>query len=248
MNAPRRSLALAAALLAAACNTAPPASGPPATTPPAPAGPTVTIDQVPGHAGLTQDTAPKSDPRLVPAEAYIRTYLSFFGYLYPGDLQTHEFPGGYNGLFDSWQQYTAALGLPNYASDLPRGLQTNLIMVATFERLGIALCDRAVERDLKSGVPVSQRGIFAFDVPPSDMKNPGLVDEAGFGPRFDVLHTTFLGYPAALAPTDRTKRFFDVYTKVASMHDPKKSKLTAGEAGWAAVCYGLIRHPEFHLY
>ena len=24
--------------------------------------------------------------------------------------------------------------------------------------------------------------------------------------------------------------------------------LTPAQNGWASVCYGLVRHPEFHLY
>ena len=65
--------------------------------------------------------------------------------------------------------------------------------------------------------------------------------------RFDILHRTFLSYPAAMAPTDRTTRFFALYKDILAKHDPKTSKFTATEAGWAAVCSGLLRHPEFHL-
>src|SRR4051794_25389612 len=95
---------VAAALVLGACNRTQPAAAPPAP----PSGPTVTIDQIPGHDTVAQDNAQKEEPRLVPAEAYIRTYLSLFGYLYPGDLQQREFPANYNKLFDTWQQYTAA--------------------------------------------------------------------------------------------------------------------------------------------
>lgn len=238
-------LVLVAAIGVAGCQKSP---APPASV--KPQAPATTIEQVPGHQGLAQDNTKKEEPRLVPAEAFVRTYLSLFGYLTPGEFQTKEFPGGYNGLFNTWQQYVTALGLPTYATDLPRVEETNLIMVAAFERVGIALCDKALEKDLKSNTPMEQRKIYAFDLPPGDPKVPqsGVLDRAAFAPRFDVLHTTFLGYPAALAPTDRESRFFDVYTRVAAMHDATKSKFTATEAGMAAVCYGLIRHPEFHLY
>ena len=69
--------------------------------------------------------------------------------------------------------------------------------------------------------------------------------------KFDVLHRTFLGYPVSLAPTDRVNRFFKLYTDVVAAHGAMgapKSRFTPAEAGWAAMCYGLIRHPEFHLY
>ena len=35
--------------------------------------------------------------------------------------------------------------------------------------------------------------------------------EAEFAERFDVLHRTFLGYPAALATRDRTGAYFKLY-------------------------------------
>ena len=69
--------------------------------------------------------------------------------------------------------------------------------------------------------------------------------------RFDLLHKRFLGYPAKLAETDRTARFFDLYTELETRHAAKgavKSKFSPSEAAWAGVCYGLVRHPEFHLY
>jgi hypothetical protein len=121
--------------------------------------------------------------------------------------------------------------------------------VATFERLGVALCDRALEHDLKAPKgqelpPIHERLVFAFDVP------RGPVDAAAFAPRFDVLHRTFLGYPASLAPPARMARFFQLYRDIVAGHakaEPK-SRFTPDEAGWAAVCYGLVRHPEFHLY
>ncbi|WP_437742083.1 hypothetical protein WME73_42910 [Sorangium sp. So ce302] len=40
-------------------------------------------------------------------------------------------------LFDSWGDYLAALGLPDHGLDLPRATQTNALMLAAFERLGI---------------------------------------------------------------------------------------------------------------
>ena len=208
-----------------------------------PTAPSVTLDQVPGHESLAQDTTHKESPRLVPAEAYIRTYLTLFGGLTALQTQTQLTAGG-SGLFDTWTAYLGALGLPNYATDMSRNTQTNALMVASFERLGIALCDKALEKDLKStpAVAVDKRMIYTFDVPAT------AVDEAGFADRFSKLHRKFLGYPAKLAPTDRTARFFALYNETIKNHNPTRSRFTAVDAGWAAVCQGLIRHPEFQLY
>jgi hypothetical protein len=198
---------------------------------------------------LSEDTAPKEDLRLVPTEAYMRTYLQLFGGLAPLDAQKRARGGDGSQLFDTWDDYVSALGLPDYRFDIPRQTQTNALMVATFERLGVALCDRAIEHDLRAPKggelpPMSERLIFAFDVP------KGEVDAAAFGPRFDTLHRTFLGYPASLAPPQRVARFYQLYRDIEAGHAKaeKKSRFTPAEAGWAAVCYGLVRHPEFHLY
>ncbi|HLM76071.1 MAG TPA: hypothetical protein VK459_25370 [Polyangiaceae bacterium] len=205
---------------------------------------------IPGHDSLDQDTAPKESQRMVPPEAYLRTYLQIFGGMKPLEVQADAKKLINNKnvlLFDTWGDYLALLGLPDYASDIPRTTQTNALMLSTFERLGVTLCDRAIERDLKAvpPVPVADRRVFAFEVPQD------AIDQAGFAERFDVLHRTFLGYPAALATTDRTAKFFALYqgafTKY-SADDAPASRLTPAEVGWASVCYGLIRHPEFHLY
>lgn len=200
-------------------------------------------------ASVAEDSAPKNDLRLVPPEAYMRTYLQIFGGLVPMDAQKRARGGDGAQIFDTWDDYVSALGLPDYRLDIPRQVQTNALMVATFERLGIALCDRAVEHDLMTikgaaPPPIAQRLVFAFDAPPT------VVDAQGFAPRFDVLHRTFLGYPAAMAPPDRMGRFFQLYQDTAAGHakaDPK-SRFNPTQAAWAAVCYGLVRHPEFHLY
>jgi hypothetical protein len=192
------------------------------------------------------DTTPKTDLRMVPPEVYLRTYLRLFGGLAPTDAQKAARGAQGGALFDSWDDYVSALGFPDYRLDIPRQAQTNAFMIATFERLGVALCDRAVEHDLRARppLPVEQRLLFAFDLP------PGIVDRAAFDPRFDVLHRTFLGYPAALAPSERVPRFFQLFREISSLHPQAspKSKFTSAEAGWAAVCYGLVRHPEFQLY
>jgi hypothetical protein len=205
--------------------------------------PSLVPPPVPMHS-LPQDVTPKDEPRLVPAEAYLRSYLELFGGVLPLDAQKKARGNDGAQLFDTWDDYFAALGFPDYRLDLPRGQVTNALMVATFERVGVALCDRAVEHDLKgaSPPPVAQRAIFAFEAsdPP---------DAAAFAPKFDVLHRTFLGYPAKLAPQERTARFFQLYEDVKKHHAAvKKTRFSPSEAAWASVCYGLVRHPEFHLY
>ena len=234
--------------------------------------PAVPVASIPGHGAVAQDTSPKEDLRLVPAEAYMRTYLELFGGLAPLEVQRRARGAEGSALFDTWDEYVAALGLPDYRSDLPRSGQTNALMIATFERLGAALCDRALEHDLrpfspvavttpggapkplekptkpapKNLLPVTDRIVFAFEVP----EGPA-IDLAAFTARFDVLHRTFLGYPAALAPPTRVGRFKALYDATVARHlaqGAAPSRLSPAEAGWSAVCQGLVRHPEFHLY
>ena len=197
-------------------------------------------------AVAAEDTAPKEDLRMVPPEVTMRTYLRLFGALAPLAFQREARGGDGASLFDTWDDYVAALGFPDHRLDVPRQTQTNALMVATFERIGVALCDRALEHDWRGAPPkpVPERVIFAFDPP------RGEVSPAAFAAPFDVLHRTFLGYPAALAPPERTERFYALYESIAKGHAraAPRSRFTPDEAGWAAVCYGLVRHPEFHLY
>jgi hypothetical protein len=85
--------------------------------------------------------------------------------------------------------------------------------------------------------------VYAFDL---TAKEPS---DSEFAERFDVLHRTFLGYPAALAEV-RVARYLEVYRDVVTRHSVPgtSSRFTPQQSGWAAVCYGLARHPEFHLY
>jgi len=199
-----------------------------------------------------EDTAPKEDLRLVPPEVYMRTYLQLFGGLVPIDAQKRARGGDGAALFDTWDDYVSALGFPDHRFDIPRQTQTNALMIATFERLGVALCDRAVEHDLRGAKgakaagppPAPSRVVFAFE----PVRGP--MEAAAFAPRFDVLHRTFLGYPSSLAPPERTARFFELYRETVAHHAAlaPRSRFSPEEAAWAAVCYGLVRHPEFHLY
>jgi hypothetical protein len=135
--------------------------------------------------------------------------------------------------------------VPDYAVDIPRAPQTNALMLAAFERIGVALCERAVQNDLRGAVATNDRVLFRFELPAGGR---ALTDEE-FGARFDVLHRRILGYPAALAPASRIPRFRTLYQGAVTRHaDAGARSFNGPEAGWASVCEGLVRHPEFHLY
>jgi hypothetical protein len=192
---------------------------------------------LPAHQTKLLDTTPKERRRMVPPEVYLRAYLGWFGGLVPLDVQNRARA---RGLFDAWDDYLSALGLPDYKTDLPRQTQSNTLMLATLGRLGEALCVRAAEHDLHAKTPLEQRVVFAFEVAPGD-------DDAAFAARFDVLHRTFLGYPARLAPGDRVAKFHALFQEVAARHTAK-GPLTADETAWVAVCTALVQHPEAELY
>jgi hypothetical protein len=189
--------------------------------------------QLPAPSASMIDTTPKARRRMVPPEVYLRAYLTWFGGLAPLNVQNNARP---KGLFDAWDDYLAALGLPDYKIDLPRQTQSNTLMLATLGRLGEALCIRAAEHDLHSKTPIEQRVVFAFDI------------KDDFAASFDVLHRTFLGYPVRLAPPDRVERFHTLFTQVASRHAGAKQPLSPEETAWAAVCTALVQHPEAELY
>ena len=225
---------LGAWLTLSACYQAPGTDGA------APQPPTVKLTDVPGHEGLV-DGRHKDGPRMLAGESYLRSYMMLFGDISPAEVARAARGAEGNELFVSWKSHLGALGLPDYGADIARGAESNTIMLATYERLGVALCDRAAERDLKSA---RDRRVFDFDL----AKDP--LDRAAFDAGFDVLHRTFLGYPASLA-SGRGDRFFRLYSDVLARHaapGAAPSKLTPPEAGWSVVCYGLVRHPEFHLY
>ena len=201
------------------------------------------VEDLPGHESLRVDNSHKEGPRTLSAESYIRSYLFLFGGLSPLASQTALRGSGAsvdNSLFDTWSDYLGALGMPDYREDVARSTQTNALMIATFERIGVALCDRATEHDLKNGATPTT--IFTFK------KTAALPTRAEFDERFDALHRRFLGYPAKLATTDRGTRFFTLFTSASGAAPDAGVRLTGQDAGWTAVCYGLIRHPEFHLY
>ena len=188
--------------------------------------------QLPAFDEVAIDTTPKERRRMVPPEVYLRAYMTWFGGLAPLDVQNRAKPRGKN-LFDAWDDYLAALGLPDHRVDVPRQTQSNTLMLATLGRLGEALCARAAEHDLHA--KQAPRVVFDFD------------PAAGFDAGFDVLHRTFLGYPAKLAPDGRVARFHALFDAVAQ-HHTKKQPLTPDEMAWAAVCTALVQHPEAELY
>ena len=195
---------------------------------------------LPAPQTIAIDTTPKERRRMVSPEVYLRAYLAWFGGLVPLDVQNRARP---KGLFDAWDDYLSALGLPDYKIDLPRQTQSNTLMLATLGRLGEALCTRAAEHDLHGKVAADTRVVFAFDAPPHPSAEQ-------FADGFEILHRTFLGYPSKLAPPDRVARYFALYSGVALRHADLKGKpaLTADELGWVAVCAALVQHPEAELY
>jgi hypothetical protein len=216
----RFALALA---LAAACGR------PDAISPGAPA-------PMPARHTVVLDQRPKQRRQMVPAEVILRAYLTWFGGLAP--IEVVQRAHGHN-LFDQWSYYLAALGLPDYHVDAPRISQSNTVMLAALGRLGEALCVRSVEHDLRERPPLAARVVFAFD----PVEHP---TRAQFAIGFDVLHLTFLGYPADLAPPERLDRFYTLFQQVVARH--RDQLLSPDQLGWAAVCAALVQHPETELY
>jgi len=100
----------------------------------------------------------QDQPRVLPAETYIRSYLHLFG--------RPLARGGAKGAARKRRQRPL-----RHVERLPRvdgharlsgrhtpRSQTNTLMLATFERLGIALCDRALEHDWAVSAPRSSSG------------------------------------------------------------------------------------------
>lgn len=239
---------IAALAFTLGCNSTPAPSAPPVVDPgparPAQITPTP-VAEIPGHESLAQDHTPKEPPRLMPAETLIRSYLTLFGGLSPQALQARLRGTDNANLFDTWADYLSALGVPDYAVDIPRAPQTNTLMLAAFERIGVALCERAVQADLRGSPAPAARVLFRFELPAGGRA----LTDAEFDERFDVLHRRVLGYPAALAPSGRVPRFRELYRGAVARHADAGARTFNGpEAGWASVCEGLVRHPEFHLY
>jgi hypothetical protein len=162
----------------------------------------------------------------------------WFGGLAPHDVQLRA---RNHDVISQWHDEIGALGLPDHAFDFPRATRSNAVMAAEIARLGEALCVLAAEHDLAGGKrPISTRTVFAFEPTPAPTREQ-------FAPSFDVLHRTFLGYPLALAPSDRLDRFYALYQHVAGRHAAGHD-LTADETAWVAVCTALVSHPEATIY
>jgi hypothetical protein len=188
----------------------------------------------PGHPAIAGPGAPRA--QMLPAEAMLRAYLTWFGGLTPEQVVQRAHG---DDRFDAWSYYLAALGLPDHHVDAPRVSQSNTVMVAALGRLGEALCAYAAEHDLHDHPPLPARAVFAFEPVAGPTRD-------AFAAGFDVLHQTFLGYPARLAPADRVDRFHALYRQVAARHP--RGRLTADETAWVAVCTALVQHPEAELY
>lgn len=195
------------------------------------------VQNAPRRSGTGASPVSSSQPRLVPPEAFLRAYLSWFGVVLPNDAFLRARG---DDLFDRWPDYIAALGLPDDHADTPRITRSNTVMLAAVGRLGEALCVRSAQRDLHEHTALDKRTLFAFDV----IAHPTL---AQFSAMFDVLHRTFLGYPATLAPHDRVQRFYQLYQRIAGSSD-KRSKLSADETAWVGICSALVQHPEATVY
>jgi hypothetical protein len=190
---------------------------------------------LPESHAVVLDQSPKQRRQMVAAEAILRAYLTWFGGLLPSEVVQRAHGGN---LFDQWTYYLAALGLPDYHVDAPRVSQSNTVMLAALGRLAEALCVRSAEHDLHARPPLGARVVFAFE----PAENPS---RDQFAAGFDVLHLTFLSYPASLAPAGRLDRYYALFRDVAEHHRDKA--LTAEETGWAAVCTALVQHPEAEL-
>jgi hypothetical protein len=177
-------------------------------------------------------------PRLVPAEAYLRAYLGWFGGLAPEAIAKRAG----RDQFDRWVDYLAVIGIPDYQADVPRATQSNALMLAAEGRLAEVLCTRAIEHDVRKQVSIERRLIFAFELREAPAR-------ADFAIGLDVLHRTFLSYPIALAPAERVDRFFQLFTDVAARARTRSdATLSPTEVGWVAICAALAQHPEAKLY
>jgi hypothetical protein len=193
---------------------------------------------LPPHRELALDTTPKHARRLVPPEAFLRAYLSWFGGLAPVEVQKQARA---HNLFEQWNDYLGAIGLPDYQLDVPRLAQSNVVMAATRGRLSEALCFRAAEHDFRRVRTADERVVFVFDAKPS----PSFTE---FADRFDTLHRLFLGYPVDLGPRDRLGRFYSLYQQIVANHVDGGRALSPDETAWAAVCTVLVQDPEAELY
>jgi hypothetical protein len=190
------------------------------------------------------------------AESLVASYTAIFGDLMDLDAREQADRQSRSARYYGWSERLSALGLPDYTRDLPRVTQTNTIMVGAFEQIASTLCDRAALRDLVptrasvKAIAPEQQALAYVDAQRVFDFEPKLAPlaESDFGPRFDVLHRTFLGYPAGLGPPERTHEFFVLYKDVEQRHGAANRGHMPHVVAWSAVCQALTRHPEFHHY
>ena len=103
---------------------------------------------------------------------------------------------------------SSALGFPDYRLDVPAAdadqrADGRDVRAARASRCATARVEHDLERRRPRARPSSRAPRSSRSTPPK-----GDVAAAAFAPRFDVLHRTFLGYPASLAPPQRMARFY----------------------------------------
>ena len=174
----------------------------------------------------------------------MRSYLQLFGGLAPLDAQTAL--RGNNGLFDTWRDYLAALGMPDYTLEIARNPQTNSLMIATFERMGVALCDRAVEKELQADTRRRRRHSERSSLssrPQRSRRRP--IHRALRHPSSDFSRLSGQARQKPIA----CPLLQDLHRHRGRPRGQGRSQIlfTPPLAGWATVCYGLVRHPSSTL-
>jgi hypothetical protein len=155
--------------------------------------------------------------RMVPTEAFLRAYLTWFG-LAPD--QVGRARG--NDLFDRWVVTSRHSACPTINSTRRVHAKQHGHARRAW-RLGERCASGPRARSARRP-PIDKRVVFAFDARDQTTRDDFI--------QGSVLHRTFLGYPARLAPASR--RPVLPHRVVASRHTA--SLLTPDELGWAAVC------------
>ena len=179
----------------------------------------------------------------------MRTYLQLFGGLAPLDVQKRARGG--DGARSSTPGTTTSRrsASPTIASTSRASTQTNALMIADVRaaRRG-ALRSRASSTICKGQAAAARPSalVFAFDLPARARRRRG---------------RSRRGSTSCTAPSSATRRrsrrrsararFFQLYRDIVARPRQGATRSRASpptRPAWAAVCYGLVRHPEFHLY
>ena len=194
---------------------------------------------LPAHKTRCSTRTPKERRRMVSPEVYLRAYLGWFGGLVPLDVQNRARP---KGLFDAWDDYLVR-ARPARLQDRPAAPDPEQHADARDARPARRGAVRARRRARSARRQDAARSARRVRVR-CRAATPTTRSASGF----DVLHRTFLGYPAKLAPGERVAKFHALFTEVAARHAGAKNPLTADETAWVAVCTALVQHPEAELY